>query len=243
MRSFIALLLICNINAQSMNTSVVSSTKCETCEVSCNTGEEPDLFVNKSVEICLGPNGKRGREGPIGEAGEPGPPGESCGCEKYDELWTKAQFLRKMLFAFKENAKLDFLVWKKASNGLWYRLFEDTATWTQAKANCEAQNARLPSSGMRTKSIRKEVFGGIPNSIGNLWLGYNDIAREGRWIWSDNIVFHNFHWRRGEPNNVWGMEDCALMTIESHVRGEISLNDVLCTSEAFVSRYICEYVP
>ena len=43
-----------------------------------------------------------------------------------------------------------------------------------------------------------------------LWIGLNDIANEGKWIWNDGKAAWNVEilWLIGEPNN-FRNEDCA----------------------------------
>ena len=61
--------------------------------------------------------------------------------------------------------------------------------------------------------------------MGTSWVGGNDIAREGRWVWSDLMKFGYKNWRRGEPNNKGG-EDC--MEIYSD---DGTWNDQACTDK------------
>nr|XP_039273072.1 collectin-11-like [Styela clava] len=241
---FCILLLLVSIIYSSILSCTFANTDCGSCHSICNEingGITVDR--NISYQRCIGPPGQNGSLGLKGEPGTRGPPGQHCLCEEYKNLLSQVEFLREELEVFKKHSKMEFSEWKKAKNGMWYRLYEDRANWEQAKLNCEAENARLPSTGMRNRTIRKEVFRGLPRTIKYLWLGFNDIQQEGRWVWSDNVELFDFYWRGGEPNNAWGVEDCARLRIESHETGKITVNDLPCTQMAITSRYICEYVP
>ena len=41
------------------------------------------------------------------------------------------------------------------------------------------------------------------------WIGYNDIASEGSWVWTSGISSSYTAWGAGEPNNDGGIGDCA----------------------------------
>ena len=45
---------------------------------------------------------------------------------------------------------------------------------------------------------------------GDTWLGLNDIAEEGVWVWSDGSPVTHTKFDRGEPNN-FNNEDCVAM--------------------------------
>ncbi len=76
---------------------------------------------------------------------------------------------------------------------------------------------------------------GIINDIcGNdyCWIGYDDIALEGTWIWIQNESHSFTNWEEGEPNSYLGTdEDCANM----HPGG--GWYDWGCSR---ASRYACE---
>ena len=46
---------------------------------------------------------------------------------------------------------------------------------------------------------------------GNVWIGYNDRAQEGKWIWTNTGESESYtNWNTGEPNND-GDQDCAFL--------------------------------
>lgn len=65
-----------------------------------------------------------------------------------------------------------------------------------------------------------------------LWIGLNDLRKEGQFAWSDGTPFNSSvysNWNEGEPNNA-GDEDC----VERRGSG---WNDEQCSAIRF---YICE---
>ena len=46
-----------------------------------------------------------------------------------------------------------------------------------------------------------------------VWIGANDFQQEGNFTWLDggNVTDENIGWAAGDPNNVGGIEDCALL--------------------------------
>jgi hypothetical protein len=51
---------------------------------------------------------------------------------------------------------------------------------------------------------------GVPNQ-GNLWLGYNDVATEGSFVWSSGESSAFTNWSSSEPSNGGGLEDWTMM--------------------------------
>lgn len=69
------------------------------------------------------------------------------------------------------------------------------------------------------------------------WVGFNDLNREGSWVWLDggSMSPETTAWNPTEPNNNKGNEDCA--QIRSNRGTKILLNDVPCNCKL---HYICE---
>ena len=41
------------------------------------------------------------------------------------------------------------------------------------------------------------------------WIGLNEIANEGTWLWTDSTPFKFNAWRKDQPGNHGSDEDCA----------------------------------
>lgn len=70
------------------------------------------------------------------------------------------------------------------------------------------------------------------------WIGYDDIAREGRWVWADGGATNvtTTRWNTNEPNSYKGRnEDCAHLDDKS--RYVVLMNDNSCNER---QSYICE---
>ncbi|KAL4216424.1 mannose binding [Mactra antiquata] len=71
----------------------------------------------------------------------------------------------------------------------------------------------------------------------NFWIGLSDREREGVWKWmtSHTPLSGGFRdWARGEPNSLYGDEDCASIYIENYSHWV----DAPCDAAKF--HYICE---
>lgn len=64
-----------------------------------------------------------------------------------------------------------------------------------------------------------------------IFIGGNDLRKEGKWNWADGSPMYYKYFSGGEPNNYMGREDCA--TIAENQKW----NDVGCKMEL---RYLCE---
>ena len=111
-------------------------------------------------------------------------------------------------------------------------------TWHEAQENCVAWGGHLVS--VETAAAITEVDGLTNFICGDVgyWIGYNDLAEEGAWVWNDGTApTSNLNWAAGEPNN-WefcpsgGGEDVA----EAYSSGQ--WND-LCYN-ATNPCYVCE---
>ncbi|XP_039273069.2 C-type lectin mannose-binding isoform-like [Styela clava] len=215
------------------------------CRLSCDQNEDG---ANQNLEFptrAVGPPGKAGRIGQKGDRGLPGlpgPTGESglpCHCSEFDIVSRKIDSLQTELSDLKDFS-LKAQGWTKASNGFWYRLFDETMSYPDAKESCQSFNARLASAGIRDATVRQKLQNGILASISYCWIGLDDVTQEGRFIWSDDVddstVDHSL-WSSGEPNNHKGVEDCALLFRKDN---RLYLNDGRCTVD--ILEYLCEKI-
>ncbi|KAK0130963.1 C-type lectin domain family 4 member E [Merluccius polli] len=106
--------------------------------------------------------------------------------------------------------------------------------WTASRDDCLERDADL----LVINSREEQEF---VSRLGFLhWIGLSDRDTEGTWKWVDGTIMTSSFWRRGEPNDNRGAEDCVV-TQEIRGPGEGDLergwNDVPC---AVLFRWICE---
>ena len=76
-------------------------------------------------------------------------------------------------------------------------------SYTAAKAQCESDGSMLAIP--RSEAENTFIANLVPNE--NLWIGINDIAREGIFVSVDGRDISYTKWLAGEPNNNYGDED------------------------------------
>ncbi|XP_077973121.1 lectin-like isoform X2 [Styela clava] len=123
--------------------------------------------------------------------------------------------------------------WYRASNGFYYKLFNDQVNYATAKSNCQKRGADLASAGVRDSTIRREIMPLIKAGNDSTWIGLSKF--EGKFIWGDDVISTpiNTDWHEGEPNNLGGDEDCVHFWPEN----KWHLNDLACNRDM---KYICE---
>ncbi len=120
----------------------------------------------------------------------------------------------------------------------WYAdhpyMFCDTATtWTAAQSACATYGYHLATV---TSTVEDNWILSVANATyvsttdGFWWIGLNDRASEGAWVWEDGTPVTYTRWNAGEPNNS-GDEDCTQLLWGTH------WNDWPC---GLVSTYVCE---
>uniref|UniRef100_A0A3Q2TR54 Galactose-specific lectin nattectin n=1 Tax=Fundulus heteroclitus TaxID=8078 RepID=A0A3Q2TR54_FUNHE len=89
-------------------------------------------------------------------------------------------------------------------------LFVDSQTdWATAERTCIAYGANLASFHSSSEYMYlKSLVYTKKRSYAKTWVGGNDAAREGWWMWTDGSKFNYVSWGSGEPNNRGGRESC-----------------------------------
>lgn len=75
-----------------------------------------------------------------------------------------------------------------------------------------------------------------PDHPGFLWIGLDDLAQEGRWMYIDGVLSdeNNTKWKPNQPDNYGRGEDCAhILNHDLNFR----LNDMKCTNN---NKVLCE---
>ncbi len=109
-----------------------------------------------------------------------------------------------------EVSPLSLTQWNTASggNGHYYTLTSGVQTWTQAEAEAAALGGHLVSitSAQEQAFVVNTFLSGV-NDRRILWMGLNDAAAEGTFVWSSGEAVAYTNFQGGEPNNFKGVED------------------------------------
>ncbi|MFN7138887.1 MAG: lectin-like protein, partial [Limisphaerales bacterium] len=95
---------------------------------------------------------------------------------------------------------------RNPSNGHTYILLAK-ATWSESQAEAVSMGGNLAT--IRNQAEQDWLFQTFGNYGGVnrlLWIGLNDAAVEGHFVWASGEVVNFTHWRNGEPNNANGNE-------------------------------------
>ncbi|WP_228052017.1 beta strand repeat-containing protein, partial [Sphaerospermopsis aphanizomenoides] len=80
------------------------------------------------------------------------------------------------------------------------------ASWTDAQAQAQAMGGNLVTiNNAAENQYLVNTFGGSEQ----FWIGYNDVAQEGQFVWVSGETSQYTNWISGEPNNAGDVEDYA----------------------------------
>nr|XP_039265232.1 C-type lectin mannose-binding isoform-like isoform X3 [Styela clava] len=88
-------------------------------------------------------------------------------------------------------ARAFLFTWYLASNGFYYKLFEDRLDYEKAKTNCQKFSANLASVGLRDSKVRRDLIKILLKNLKSdeqVWIGVDDIETEGQFIWADDVI-------------------------------------------------------
>nr|XP_039251073.1 neurocan core protein-like [Styela clava] len=105
----------------------------------------------------------------------------------------------------------EMFTWNRASNNFFYKLFHDKVTYETARSNCKRMGANLASAGVRDSTVRSQLISLIKSGESDVWIGLDDLQREGNFIWADGVVSTkaNSDWSTNQPDNARNVEDCV----------------------------------
>ena len=115
-----------------------------------------------------------------------------------------------------------------------YRYFTEKKTWAAARAACQGHGGDLGS--IKDAAENSFVHGLIDPTEDAPWIGFNDIASEGSWKWSDSTPNTYTNWSPSEPNNS-GNEDCTHLYSYAGKPYDGKWNDLKCGTAI---SYLCE---
>ncbi|PCJ44821.1 MAG: lectin [Alphaproteobacteria bacterium] len=85
-----------------------------------------------------------------------------------------------------------------ATNGHWYEI-QTSMTWNNAEANAQSSyGGHLVTINDAAEQSWLTAQFGIQEKF---WIGFNDAAIEGTWVWSSGEAITYTNWHTGEPNN------------------------------------------
>ena len=115
-------------------------------------------------------------------------------------------------------------------------------SWADARADCQSRGSDLAT--ITTVAENAAAFaavtagGGYINGGVGTWIGLNDQAQEGNWVWADGSTSSYRNWGGPEPNGGTG-ENCAALWL-SYQSGA-QWNDAPCgMSSQYVNGYLCQ---
>jgi hypothetical protein len=88
-----------------------------------------------------------------------------------------------------------------------YMVFRQPRSWGEALVFCESLGGHLAVvTGQAENDLLTPLVGLV-----DAWMGGNDIAVEGDWVWitGEPMIYEN--WRAGEPNDFGDGEDCMIL--------------------------------
>ncbi len=116
-------------------------------------------------------------------------------------------------------------------NGHYYGLSVNMKTWTEAKADCEANGGHLVTITDEEEQMTVQKLFSYDSST-TAWIGATDEENEGEWTWCTGEEFSYTNWKSGEPNND-GDEDYAGIYIDNFKWNDWKSSQAL--------KYICEW--
>ncbi|XP_056425115.1 hepatic lectin-like [Hyla sarda] len=115
--------------------------------------------------------------------------------------------------------------WKQFEESCYFLTVTRTS-WSKTRSLCLKKEADLASVTSEREQIFLKTYSDASSSK-RFWIGLHDMDEEGSWIWVDGTDYETSYksWKKGEPNDMLGDEDCA------HLWSFGEWNDVPCTYE------------
>ncbi|XP_035609615.1 collectin-11 isoform X2 [Oncorhynchus keta] len=188
----------------------------------------------------IGPSGVKGAKGDMGDAGSRGPngdPGVPCECTPLRKIIGEMDILVTQLsneLKFIKNALPSpaAVAGIKETDSKVYLLVKEEKRYTDAEVYCQGRGGHLAMP--KDEGANAAIAGYITEAgLSRVYIGINDIDREGHFTCVDNSPMSTFSkWREGEPNNAYDDEDCAEMVAVG------DWTDVACHSTMY---FVCEF--
>ncbi|XP_072418183.1 lectin-like [Chiloscyllium punctatum] len=111
--------------------------------------------------------------------------------------------------------------------GYCYKFVPKKMTWIDAELHCQhlAPGGHLASlHGMEQNKVLANMIHNSKNKCSPIWIGLNDVHKEGTFQWSDGSALDFIFWMKGEPSDSGGREDCVQILF----RKSVQWNDSHC---------------
>ncbi|XP_046846401.1 uncharacterized protein LOC124440117 isoform X2 [Xenia sp. Carnegie-2017] len=107
-------------------------------------------------------------------------------------------------------------------------------TWHEADTICKSMGAHLTSvQSLEESEFLVKLARLKANSVFSLWIGLHDLDGESLYVWTDGSGYGKFvYWSNGEPNDMYGQEDCIAM-----VKSSGKWNDNHCSNR---KKFVCK---
>jgi hypothetical protein len=114
-----------------------------------------------------------------------------------------------------------------------YMFCTTAASWTAGSSTCNAYGYELLTVNDASENAWADSTADT-YSTAKWWIGLNDRASEGTFVWASGESVTYTNWHSGEPNNGGGNEDCTQF---NRFHPSQTWNDEPCSSSF---RYVCE---
>ncbi|XP_060720548.1 C-type lectin domain family 4 member E-like isoform X3 [Tachysurus vachellii] len=121
------------------------------------------------------------------------------------------------------------LGWSYFNSSIYY-FSTGMENWADSRQDCKNRGADL----VIINSTEEEEFISLHLDIRHAWIGLSDRETEGVWKWVDGTNLTTGFWIAGEPNNLYGDEDCV------EILGALKIkiwNDAQCSTKFY---WTCE---
>ena len=156
-----------------------------------------------------GPPGKRGAKGQVGSRGRPGQKGEPGIPDNHQIDLLRDQFdsLSREMEVLKNESSIIRILNNRmlylAPHIYIYEVTPNTQSWQNSQKYCQNWGGTLAVYGVKTLENRKTLIQNLSINMRFFWIGANDIASEGKWIWvnGEPASSSELIWQSGQPNN------------------------------------------
>eukprot|EP00118_Oscarella_pearsei_P019633 m.209853 g.209853 ORF g.209853 m.209853 type:complete len:484 (+) comp39729_c0_seq9:143-1594(+) len=96
-----------------------------------------------------------------------------------------------------------------SKTGHCYKYFDDLFTWPDARQKCINDGGDLVSIGNQEEERFVQSLVKVHDQADGVWIGFNDIAFENSWAWSDGSPVTYTNWDKGEQDSSGEQDDSS----------------------------------